>query len=46
MRDDSASSGMYNSGFDGDIGEIIVYTAVDAEQRASVEDYLRTKWDI
>jgi hypothetical protein len=45
-RDDLANSGTYNGNYEGDIGEVIVYSVVDAMLLTTVETYLRAKWGI
>lgn len=46
LRDDNNNGG-YNSGFVGDIGEIIVFSrSISDEERISVEKYLGKKWGI
>lgn len=45
-RDAVAFHDGYDSPIDGDIAEIIVYSEVDVELRASVEKYLRDKWGL
>ncbi|GDX35904.1 hypothetical protein LBMAG18_04150 [Alphaproteobacteria bacterium] len=46
LRDDNNNGG-YNSGFVGDIGEIVIYSrALNTEERQSVEKYLGKKWGI
>jgi prepilin-type N-terminal cleavage/methylation domain-containing protein len=46
LRDD-ANNGGYNSGFVGDIGEIVAFSrSISDEERISVEKYLGKKWGI
>ena len=46
LRDDNNNGG-YNSGFVGDIGEIVIYSrALNNEERQVVEKYLGKKWGI
>ncbi|MFM7620070.1 MAG: prepilin-type N-terminal cleavage/methylation domain-containing protein [Alphaproteobacteria bacterium] len=46
LRDDNNNGG-YNSGFVGDIGEIIIYSrTLNTEERQAVEKYLSKKWGI
>ena len=46
LRDDNNNGG-YNSGFVGDMGEIIAYSrSLSTEERQSIEKYLGKKWGI